>query len=441
MGLVTRSGAQFTLDGAPFRFVGFNCYQLTKQNISRAQQDQWLAEMRSLGVSVVRTWCFGETTAGSPPSNDFLQFGNVGGQWNEAAFVILDNAIAAAAKANMKLILCLSGNWSDFGGKGVYATWWNNANATALVADDFHANAGPISLFKTFISKVLTRANTVTGIPYNADHAIMAWELINEGRYTSGTDLNPNTLSSTRIGVMNAWITNIAAYIKSLDSLHLVGSGGIFQAFDFIASDPVHNGSLYGLDFLTQHQLANVDFCDFHLYPGANFVSSGADCTLIWPSAGAYHAALTQFSSWAATAGKPLVIGEVGLDRRNSVTSPIAFNPRGAFLRGLFGEMLGNGVNGILLWNYRQDGTFGYLSGWPGGGQAGVPGGNQTDDDVFVAVSDLADQFERERAVALGWTRLVAGEAPIGGGNPTDLNGPGAGPLGRARSNRFRWAP
>ncbi len=368
-GFVRASSSGFLINGLPFHFVGLDSYDLVVgYGMTAAAQEARLAILASYGVKVVRTWAFGETNQTTQPTYSYFQWGATGQNYNEPVFELLDSAIVAAAKYGIRLILCCANNWGDYGGKGMYVTWYNTANSTSLVADNFHDTAALITRYKQYLNKLITRTNTLTGVAYANDPTIMAWECINEGRYGLGTDTNGNTLSSSHLATMTSWYSQISAYIKTLDSNHLVSCGGISQAYDYISGDPVHNGTgSYGLDFYTQCSLSTIDYGDFHLYPAHNYVSAGTDCTLTWPSSTAYDDQLSQYMGWMTAAGKPIMIGETGIDKRNSVVSPVVFDPRDQYFAGLYGYMFAGTCGGILLWNYNNtsnvDNTYGILAG------------------------------------------------------------------------------
>ena len=63
---VQRSGAGFTLNGSPWRFLGYNYYQLTSDReatkcnrvISDSTVDAVLSDAKAAGATVIRTWFF-----------------------------------------------------------------------------------------------------------------------------------------------------------------------------------------------------------------------------------------------------------------------------------------------------------------------------------------------------------------------------------------------
>lgn len=350
--LVTRDGPNFYRNHQIFRYLGFNSYDLVVSMPTQGEIQTRLQQIVATGATVVRLWAFGETTQATAQFGLF-QYGATGGQWNLAAFEQLDYVLSLGPQYNVVFSLPLVNNWSAYGGKATYAQYYNTANnVSTYVADNFHDTPGIIALYKAYIAYLLGRTNTVTGIPYSEDPSIFGWECINEGSYRIGTDTNPNTLQSARIQTMTAWYSEISAYIKSLDPNHLVGTGSISQAYDYISSDPFHAGSYAGLDFLSQHALPTIDYCDWHLYPAHAYNTSGSDCTLLWTSAAGYHAQISQCIGWAKSMPKPFVSGEIGIDKRNTVTTPVVFYPRSQYFSALFEEIFSQNASGALLWNY-----------------------------------------------------------------------------------------
>lgn len=120
------------------------------------------------------------------------------GEFNEEAFKALDNMMAIAAKHGIRVIIPLMDNWPWMGGREEYAGFRGKGK------DEFWTDPELRDDFKKTIDFILNRTNTVTGIKYRDDMAILAWETGNE-------------LTSTP-----EWVADIAAYIKSLDKNHLI---------------------------------------------------------------------------------------------------------------------------------------------------------------------------------------------------------------------------
>lgn len=80
------------------------------------------------------------------------------------------------------------------------------------------------ALVKAHFSKVATRVNTASNVVYKDDPTIMAWELCNACRNTGGPP-GVWTPSTRDPAVVSAWYAEMAAYLKTVDPNHLVGTG------------------------------------------------------------------------------------------------------------------------------------------------------------------------------------------------------------------------
>ena len=79
-----------------------------------------------------------------------------------------------------------------------WATWFDSSY-TNPKHDDFYDTSKPMSWwYKSWISTLTSRVNTLTGIAYRNEPAIFAWELANEPRCvgTSGLYGSASTCSS-----------------------------------------------------------------------------------------------------------------------------------------------------------------------------------------------------------------------------------------------------
>ncbi len=274
---VTRNGTNFYLNGKPFYFAGANAYYLWYGNLDAncagTQTNQGcvsalLNSAKALNLSVIRT--FGSSENGARFGYDFQpSLGN----YNEATFVHFDRVIKEAGDRNLKLIILLVNNWNSFGGMCQYVKWCGlpNANSCDPMAqpgtvgtnahDQFYTNACTKQAYKNYINYFLNRINTLTGIKYKDDPVIMAWELANEPR-----------CRSDKTGVtLNNWINEMSAYIKSIDSNHLV-SAGVDGGYVNKGTDPYawwYKG-YEGQDYIANHQWNNIDFSTFNYYDDPN---------------------------------------------------------------------------------------------------------------------------------------------------------------------------
>jgi hypothetical protein len=209
---IKRDGDVLREGDREFRFLSFNIPNLFyveddlrfEQTLpfrwpDRFEMDDALGTIAQVGGRVVRTYTLAVRKADDPPG--IPRFILSPGQFNEDAFRVLDQVLAAANRHGVRLIIPFVDQWSWWGGMAELAAFrgkrledcWNDPQ---LIAD-----------YKGIIHYVLNRTNTVTGRRYLEEKAILAWETGNELRSPP------------------AWTRQITAYIKSLDPNHLVIDG------------------------------------------------------------------------------------------------------------------------------------------------------------------------------------------------------------------------
>ncbi|NBC72732.1 cellulase family glycosylhydrolase [Paenibacillus sacheonensis] len=242
--------------GAEYRFIGTNAPFLERAWADPAEiEDEIRAASRS-GIDVIRLYPFEVRMAGDPPGAFRHVMGP--GLYDESAFKLFDKMLQLANAYGVRLIVPFVDSYNYVGGTPDWAAFRGKS------ADDFWTDPVIRQDFKDFIRFVLNRVNTYTQVPYKNDKAILAWQLGNELRST------------------DAWTSEMAAYVKSLDANHLVGDGGYVRAQGIRANalnDP------------------NIDFIDPHIYLYHN-----------------YSDPIAKLNEWRTTTQgkKPLFIGEFG---------------------------------------------------------------------------------------------------------------------------------
>jgi hypothetical protein len=310
---ITVRGDQLRDGHEPFRFISFNIPNLliVEDNVPFTGTNPWclpdefelqdaLATVHQMGGTVVRTYSIPVWRSNDPPAESSYVLGV--DRYNENAFRTFDLALKLANENGVRLIIPLVNNWKWQGGRGEYAGFRGKA------PDDFWTDPQLIADFERTIRYVLLRTNTLTGVRYCDDKAILCWETGNE-------------LSSPA-----SWTHEIARYIKSIDQNHLVMDGV--------------NGGLLRPDSLTDPY---VDIVTTHHYPGSWTRKTFAQLIR---------------ENWEMAKGKkPYVVGEFGFVSTGEMVDAMK-------------TIMDTGTAGGLLWSLRfhdRDGGF-YWHSEPSGG-------------------------------------------------------------------------
>ena len=320
---VTVSGVQFELEGAPYAYVGANFWygaylgadgETGDIDRLRAELDQ----LKSLGVTNLRVLGASEL---SPMKNSLKPaFRNASDDYNEDLLRGLDVLLAEMGQRDMKAVIYLNNFWEWSGGMGTYLSWVNGGDyidlgdpahpwpAFPLFNMQFYGNADANALYRDYIHAVVTRTNTVTGLRYAEDPAIMAWQLANEPRPGHSPEPGMHALPE-----FYEWVDSTARYIKSLDANHLVSTGneGTFGCAEHVQC------------FVTAHTSDAIDYLTFHMWPKNWSWLDDQDM------AGTFDRTLTNADAYidehlalARQIGKPIVLEEFGLPRDGGAIAP-----------------------------------------------------------------------------------------------------------------------
>jgi mannan endo-1,4-beta-mannosidase len=314
-GFVKTSGTKFTLNGSKFTVVGSNSYWVGLQGLSTTSMNQAFSDIAKTGATVVRTWGFNEVTSAN---------GNYYQSWNGATPTVntgasglqnFDNVVAAAKANGIRLIVALTNNWSDYGGMDVYVKQILGSSNHDL----FYTDATVKTAYKNYIKAFVGR--------YVNEPTIMAWELANEPRCKGSTGTWTGTCTTATV---TAWAKEISAYIKTLDSNHLVAIGD--EGFYNQPGAPTYpyQGS-EGVDFDANLAISSLDFGTFHSYP------------IPWGQSSDPTGWGTQWIKDHATsmtkANKPVIIEEFGVTSNQLTTYTAWLN-----------AVVSSGLTGDLIW-------------------------------------------------------------------------------------------
>jgi mannan endo-1,4-beta-mannosidase len=191
-----------------------------------------LTSIKQLGGKVTRMYVLSVRREDDAPG--IIRHVEAPGRFNEEAFKALDMVLKIANEVGIRVIIPFVDNWRWWGGPKEYAAFRGEPK------EAFWTNPEIIADVKATIKFLVTRKNTCTGITYRDDKAILAWE--------TGNELTPPF----------SWTREIAAYVKSLDTNHLLAEGTHVLTLSQEALDDPH------LDILTSHHYGNprasVDF-------------------------------------------------------------------------------------------------------------------------------------------------------------------------------------
>lgn len=246
---IRRVDDKLMLNGKQFRFQGSNNYYMHYK--SNAMIDSVLKSAVDLNISVLRVWGFMDGGTGEVDMQPSLGVYTPTGT-RKSGFDRLDYTIKRAGELGIHVVIGLSNNWDAFGGVPQYVKWLNLPSHDAFFSD---ANAK--TAYKNYVSHVLNRVNSLTGVAYKDDPTIMTWELMNEPR-----------VESDKTGkVLVAWTKEMSDYVKSLDKKHLVALGdeGFFNRAD--GANWTYTG-YSGVDWEAIVKLPSIDYGTVHLYPG-----------------------------------------------------------------------------------------------------------------------------------------------------------------------------
>lgn len=298
---VTVKGSELWLEGERFRAAGSNSYW--PAFAEPPVVDQIFQAAADNNFKVMRIWAFNDigdpadpTTSIDPQnSNTYFQYWDgTGPAQNEGenGLVKLDYAVASAKERGLKLVLPFVNNWGPFGGMGQYVSWAGLDDHGA-----FYTDPQIRQWYKDWVTYLLNRTNTITGVAYKDEPAIAIWELANEPRCDGVPQFPSKDCSSETIV---AWVEEMAAHVKSIDSKHVIGLGDE----GFMCTEPdghwTYNCST-GQDSRAFAAIDDIDIVGLHVYP--DHWDTDAEWSRQW---------ILDHVAIADEVGKPIFIGEYG---------------------------------------------------------------------------------------------------------------------------------
>jgi hypothetical protein len=222
--LITQtSNGQFVRNGAAFAFAGANFYDaITTDAISAGNlaampgtnRRAVLDQLAATGHNAIRahTLFIGYGKAGTQmPTN---------GVYDEAVLVRCDEFLSECKDRGMYVIAPLTDSWNFYhGGAITFANMVLGGSRTDDQAQiEFCSNPTVLSAFKSYVSTLMNRINTVTGIAWKDDPTLFAIETANEGwqkaSFLAGTGGDPGFPTNAGTGNV-VWHAYIAAWLKA----------------------------------------------------------------------------------------------------------------------------------------------------------------------------------------------------------------------------------
>lgn len=299
---IKTSGDKFILNSEEFNFFGFNAYYLQSEAGETERRyivDEVFQSAKNIGVNVIRTWAFYESSSFSNPSvirkNPY--------EVQESGLVALDYVLQKARESGIYLIITLSNNYSDFGGIPQYIAWANQFKLNGSnnhAHNDFFTSDSIKQWYKFYVEFLFNRTNTFNGIKYKDDSTIFSWEIINEAE-------NPEK----DYNVIKNWYAEMSSFIRSIEQNHLITTGeNGYDIYPNLYSDieMMYNSSYFlvngykGSSFYENSLLPNIDYTSFHSYPEGWGLTAKAGKTWI-----------KDHYNIAEAFNKPCLLGEFGI--------------------------------------------------------------------------------------------------------------------------------
>jgi hypothetical protein len=317
---VSAKGTKLYVNGAEYRFTGFNAYHLaglqgvnTGCGGSSENIEQFFSALEP--GSVIRLWAFQKSMATNALSQEL--------DWRG-----IDRVVNTAQLHNIRLILvlgdqsgtCDDGQWKDL-------AWYNSGYTQS--AKNVSKNKSPLPYLE-YVKAIVTR--------YKDSEAIAMWEPINEpevsecksaqGSECYNKQSCPDEAQAAKS--LRTFFDTVGKTIKNIDKNHLVSSGVIGDG---------QCGASYE-DYKYVHQSSGIDVASFHDYNRDNQPLPGDE----WNG---LKKRLEQMQS----IGKPLIVGEVGMKAANNSDKCINLVQRRDKLKNKMDAQFTAGIAGFLPWD------------------------------------------------------------------------------------------
>lgn len=309
-GIIRIENGRFIKNGEPYYFAGTNFWYgpilaSEGQGGDIARLEKELDCLCSIGVRNLRVLvgADGERGAVAKVEPTLQVEPRV---YNDTLLVGLDRFLVELGRRDMEAVLYLNNSWEWTGGYYKYLEWAGYGKSPIPATDgwqpfsdylsQYHKSDKARAMFDGYVEDIVTRVNSITGLPYSEDPAIFCWQIGNE----------PRPFGADNFESFAQWIDHVAKLIKGFDPNHLLSIGteglwgceGDFDLWKRISAYP------------------EVDYLNIHIWPyNWNWVyreSLEEDLPAAIDSSNAY---IDMHLAYAREIRKPLVAEEFGFPR------------------------------------------------------------------------------------------------------------------------------
>ncbi|WP_327090236.1 glycoside hydrolase family 5 protein [Nonomuraea sp. NBC_01738] len=295
-GFVQKDGLRLTLDGKPYVMAGLNVYNAASDG------NCWYPmsltrSLRQMTGNVIRVWFFQR-----------LATKNGRRDWRA-----LDGVLAAARKRGMKVLPVLTDQWGK--------CEWSGLKSESWYRDGYReVDPGGTVSYRDWVGEVMRR--------YRDDPTVALWTLVNEAEAPSGF---PGECAPSAVGSLRAFADDVGAVAKAAAPDHLLTLGTMGGGQCGTA----------GQDFQTVYASPPLDVCEYHDYHQPAQAIPGNR----WDG-------LAVRLEQCKALGKPLFVGEVGIDA--NATGGV--RGRANAFSAKASAQLAAGVVGFVVWAWSDAG-------------------------------------------------------------------------------------
>ena len=209
---ITVDGTKLMDGDKELKFVSLNYPQATSD--TAWESENAVKTIKAMGGNVTRSYTI-PVYNGQNSATAYVTGVDENGQltFNEDALNSLDHLLDACNRHGIRLIIPLVDHWHWIGGMDGYVWLAGEADGTPTQSGfqdwawEFYSSEKCMDYFKQMITHLLNRTNSVTGVKYMDDPAILCWETGNEVGNRSQDELDE---------VLSKWTNEVANHIRSI---------------------------------------------------------------------------------------------------------------------------------------------------------------------------------------------------------------------------------